>query len=230
MKGLYLVTDRFLCESAGNTVEDVILQAVQGGASYVQLREKSLSTRAFIEEARIVKEILKPYGVPLIINDRVDVALAVGAEGVHVGQSDMPYNLARGLMGPEALIGVSVETWDDVQQAEACDCDYIGVSPLFKTPTKTDTKGDWGLEGLKRIRAFSRRRLVAIGGINKGNAADIVAAGADCIAVVSALCCAVDPCMAAEELTEIVRTGLEKRTAARPENARWRRENGKKPS
>jgi thiamine-phosphate pyrophosphorylase len=148
--------------------------------------------------------MLAPFGVPLIINDRVDVALAVGAEGVHVGQDDMPYKTARSLMGPDAIIGLSVETWEDVEEAEGLDCDYIGVSPVFETPTKTDTKGSWGLEGLAKIRAFSRHRLVAIGGLNASNAEDTVKAGADCLAIVSAICSAPDPERASKELVDII--------------------------
>jgi len=202
MKGLYLVTDRDLC--GDRSLEDVILQSIRGGARYVQIREKDQSARDFIEEALRIKEILKPYSVPLIINDRVDVALAVKADGVHVGQDDMPYKMARSLMGPGAIIGLSVETWEDVEEAEALDCDYIGVSPVFETPTKTNTKGAWGLDGLARIRAFSRHRLVAIGGLNASNAADVVKSGADCVAVVSAVCAASDPETASRKLAGII--------------------------
>ncbi len=154
MKGLYLVTDRALC--GGRPLEEVVERSVKGGARYVQIREKDQTTREFIEEALRIKEILATFRVPLIINDRVDVALAIGAEGVHVGQDDMPYKMARSLMGPGAIVGLSVETWEDVEEAEGLDCDYIGVSPVFATPTKTDTKGAWGLDGLARIKAFSR--------------------------------------------------------------------------
>ena len=205
MEGVYLVTDRALCGERALT--EVVGEAVRGGASCVQLREKDLSTRDFVAEAGAVREILRPFGVPLIINDRLDVALAVGAEGVHVGQSDMPYATARRLMGPEAIIGVSVETWDDVEEAQGLDCDYIGVSPVFDTPTKTDTKGAWGLEGLRKIGAYSRHRLVAIGGINESNAAAVIAAGAHAIAVVSAICCAADPRAVARGLVRMFPAG-----------------------
>lgn len=205
MKGLYLVTDRALCEKRKTPLEEVVLQAVQGGTAYVQLREKDMSTRAFMEEAKVLKDMLDRFGVPLIVNDRVDIALAVGADGVHLGQSDMPYNVARGIMGPEAIIGVSVETWDDVEKVEKLDCDYVGISPVFSTPTKTDTKGEWGIDGVTKIRAFSRHKLVAIGGINETNAWDVVRAGADCIAVVSAICSAEDPFTASKNLVDIYR-------------------------
>ena len=209
MDGLYLVTDRELCGDRG--IESVVEKAVEGGVRYVQLREKGLSTRAFIEETCRIKAILKTKDVLLIINDRVDVALAAGADGVHVGQDDMPYQTARKIMGPSAIIGLSVETWEDVVVAQGLDVDYLGVSPVFATPTKTDTKGVWGLEGLARIKAYSRHPLVGIGGINVDNAEAVVRAGADCIAVVSAICTAGNPRQVTNDLDEIVRRALHKR-------------------
>jgi thiamine-phosphate pyrophosphorylase len=206
MKGLYFVTDRGLC--GAKPLADVVLQAIRGGAVCVQLREKEVSTRFFIEEARRIKALVTDFGVPLIINDRLDVALAVGADGVHVGQDDMPYELARKLMGPKAIVGLSVETWEDVEQAQGLDCDYLGVSPVFATPTKTDTKEPWGLEGLARIRAFSRHPLVGIGGLNAGNAEAVIRAGADSVAVVSAICAAADPRAASCELSDIIASAL----------------------
>lgn len=209
MEGLYLVTDRGLC--GAKSVASVVEKAVAGGVRYVQLREKGLPTRSFIELAVHLKKLLYPAGVPLMINDRVDVALASGADGVHVGQEDMPYETARKLLGPSALIGLSVETWEDVVAAQRLDVDYLGVSPVFDTPTKTDTKGMWGLEGLARIRAYSRHPLVAIGGLNAANAEAVVMAGADCVAVVSAICAAADPFRAARDLDEIIRGALQRR-------------------
>ena len=202
MRGVYLVTDRSLCRN--RPLEDIVLQSVQGGVSYVQLREKDITTRFFVEEARAIKKILEPYQVPLIINDRIDVALACGAEGVHIGQDDMPYAIARKLMGPKAIIGLSVEDWKDFEESESLDVDYIGVSPIFTTPTKIDTKGAWGLDGLAKIKAFSRHPLVAIGGINETNATDVIAAGADCIAVVSAICVAPDPAATTNKLNKLI--------------------------
>ncbi|KAF0155366.1 MAG: thiamine-phosphate pyrophosphorylase [Syntrophaceae bacterium] len=208
MRGIYLVTDRGLCRN--RPLPEIILQAVQGGAAYVQLREKDLPTRAFVEEARAIKKILEPYRVPVIINDRIDVALACGADGVHIGQEDMPYSTARKLMGKNAIIGLSVETWEDVEAAQRLDVDYIGVSPVFATPTKTDTKEPWGLEGLKKIKSFSRHPIVAIGGINEINARAVVEAGADCLAVVSAICAADNPAGAAVSLKKIIESALKK--------------------
>ncbi|PKN67266.1 MAG: thiamine phosphate synthase [Deltaproteobacteria bacterium HGW-Deltaproteobacteria-10] len=202
MRGVYLVTDRGLCRN--RPLQDVVLKAVQGGVSCVQLREKDLPARDFIGEAVAVKKILVPFHVPLIINDRVDVALACGADGIHLGQQDMPYAMVRKLMGEQAIIGLSVETWEDVEAVEKLDVNYIGVSPVFATPTKTDTKEPWGLAGLKKIKAFSRHSLVAIGGINVSNAQAVAEAGADCLAVVSAVCSADDPAAAAAKLKNIM--------------------------
>ena len=209
MRGLYLVTDRALCGQ--RPVEELVLMALRGGAACIQLREKDLSTRAFVEEAQRIKAMMAPFQAFLIINDRIDVALAAGAHGVHIGQRDMPCEIARKLLGPRALIGLSVETWEDVKRAKALDVDYLGVSPVFETPTKTDTKGHWGLEGLSRIRATTRRPLVAIGGLNASNAADAIRAGADGVAVVSAICAADDPYQTTRELHDIIQSALEQR-------------------
>jgi thiamine-phosphate pyrophosphorylase len=206
MHGLYLVTDRGLCGQ--RSLEDVVRLAVQGGVACVQLREKQISTRKFIEEARSIKKLLEPYKIPLIINDRIDIALACGADGVHIGQDDMPYAEARSLMGKKAIIGLSVETLEDVEESRKLDVDYIGVSPVFATPTKTDTKGAWGLTGLAKIKTISNHSIVAIGGINESNAADVVKAGAECLAVVSAICAAPDPEAAARKLKSIFESAI----------------------
>jgi thiamine-phosphate pyrophosphorylase len=203
MRGLYLVTDRKLC--GDRPLEEVVTRAIQGGVACVQLREKDLCTRAFVSEAARLRALLVSAKVPLIINDRLDVALAVGAEGVHVGQDDMPCELVRRLLGPSAIIGLSVESWGDVERAQDQPVDYLGVSPVFETPTKTNTQRPWGLEGLARIRAYSRHPLVAIGGLNAANVADVVQAGAEGIAVVSAICGASDPMGAAETLSRRMR-------------------------
>ena len=196
---LYLVTDRPL--SLGRDIEWVVTEAVKGGATIVQLREKEIDTRTFIELAGRLKAALKPLGVPLIINDRVDVALAVDADGVHIGQSDMPYAIARRLLGPDKIIGLSVENLDEVAEANGLDVDYIAVSPVYGTPTKTDTAEPFGLGGLRRAVALSRHPVVAIGGMNERTAPDVFAAGADGIAVVSAICSAPDPAAAARQLS-----------------------------
>jgi thiamine-phosphate pyrophosphorylase len=199
---LYLVTDRRL--AGERPLEEVVLAAVRGGATAVQLREKEATTREYVTMARRLKALLTPFGVPLIINDRVDVALAAGADGVHVGQSDMAYEDVRRLVGPHFLVGLSVETMQQAQAAEDLDADYLGVSPIFSTPTKPDAAAAWGIEGLTALRVRSRNVLVAIGGIGSSNAREVIQAGADGIAVVSAICAAADPEDAARELRRLI--------------------------
>jgi thiamine-phosphate pyrophosphorylase len=192
---LYLVTDQSLMR--GRPLADVVAAAVQGGVSCVQLREKNLGTRDFLAQALLLKKLLAPLRVPLVINDRMDIALACGADGVHLGQSDLPVAEARKLLPPEVFIGWSVESMGDVVQSAALPLDYLGVSPVFVTPTKTDTGLAWGLDGLARVRTATRLPLVAIGGIHAGNARQVLRAGADGLALVSALCAADDPQAAA---------------------------------
>ncbi|AYQ29357.1 MULTISPECIES: thiamine phosphate synthase [unclassified Polaromonas] len=195
---LYLVTDQTL--TRGRPLADVVAAAVQGGVTCVQLREKQLGTREFLAQALILKALLAPQGIPLVINDRIDIALACGADGVHLGQNDLPADEARKLLPPGVFIGWSVESMDDVQQSAALPVDYLGVSPIFSTPTKTDTKDPWGLEGLAVVRAATPLPLVAIGGVHAGNARDVLRAGANGLAVVSAICAAGDPQAAAAAL------------------------------
>ena len=200
---LYLVTDRPLC--LGRELEWIVSEAVRGGVTMVQLREKDANTREFVALGLRLKELLAPLGVPLIINDRIDVALAVDADGIHIGQSDMPYEIARRLLGPGKIIGLSVENIDEVIRANALDVDYIAVSPVYGTPTKTDTAEPFGLEGLRRAVELTRHPVVAIGGMNERTAADVFAAGADGIAVVSAICSAPDPAAASHCLASLAR-------------------------
>lgn len=195
---LYLVTDQAL--TRGRALEEVVAAAVQGGVTCVQLREKQLGTVDFLAQARALKALLTPRNIALVINDRIDVALACDAEGVHLGQSDMPVEDARRLLPPEVFIGWSVETMDDVARSAALPVDYLGVSPIFATSTKTDTQAPWGLHGLQQVRAATTLPLVAIGGLHAGNAVDVLRAGADGLALVSALCSANDPQAAAATL------------------------------
>ena len=201
---LYLVTDRDL--SLGRSLEEVVSEAVAGGVTIVQLREKDASTGEFVELAFRLKDILRPHNVPLIINDRVDVALAVDAEGLHIGQSDMPYEIARKLLGPDKIIGLSVENMDDLLETNKLDVDYVGISPVYGTPTKTDTAEPFGLEGLRRAVQLSVHPTVAIGGMNASTIADVMEAGTDGVAVVSAICSSKSPRLAAKELNEIIST------------------------
>lgn len=201
---LTLVTDRRL--AGAHPLPDLVAAAVRGGVTAVQLREKQCATREFVELARALKALLAPLHVPLIVNDRVDVALAACADGVHVGQADMDCRDVRSLLGPSAVIGLSVE---NLEQAIAAppDADYLGVSPIFSTPTKTDAASAWGLAGLAALRRAARRQLVAIGGVDCGNAARVIRSGADGIAVVSAICAAPDPELAARALRREISRG-----------------------
>ena len=201
---LYLVTDRTL--SLGRSTVEVVHAAIRGGVSCVQLREKGCSTREFMDEARLLKALLAGTGVPLFINDRLDVALAVGADGVHLGQNDLAIADARRLVGNRMIIGISAESVADAVRAEAEGADYIGASPVFTTPTKTDTAPPLGLDGLRAIRRAVQLPLVAIGGIDANNAAQVLRAGADGLAVVSAIVSAPCPRTAAAGLRQRIQS------------------------
>ncbi len=171
---LYLVTDD---QQDLETLKWVVEQAVAGGVTMVQVREKHGDVRAFIERAEAVKAILAGTGVPLIINDRVDVALAVDADGVHLGQTDMPATTARRLIGENKILGLSIENEEQLAQAESLPIDYIGLSAIFATPTKTNTKMHWGLKGLSYALNQTELPIVGIGGINESNIPELTATG-----------------------------------------------------
>lgn len=207
----YLVTDRGLC--LGRDLLDVVAAAVQGGVTLVQLREKHADGREFVELGRALKDLLDPHGIPLLVNDRVDVAQAIGAAGVHVGQSDIPYADVRRILGPDAIIGLSVDTMEQALAAPDLDQvaggagigpDYLGVGPIFPTSTKADAGEAWGLEHLTALRRQTHQTLVGIGGITALNAADVIRAGADGVAVVSAIVSAPDPAKAVRALLDAV--------------------------
>lgn len=199
---LYLVTDGDL--SKGRSHEFIVEQAVKGGVTLVQLREKNCSTREFYEIAKSLQSLLKPLHIPLIINDRLDIALAIDAAGLHIGQRDLPYAVVRKLLGNDKIIGLSVENMEQAQEAEKLDVDYIGLSPVFLTPTKQDANKPLGLAGIKAIAAFTTHKTVAIGGIKATNAATILAQGVDGIAVVSAIVSHENPQEAAANLKSII--------------------------
>ncbi|GEA59286.1 thiamine phosphate synthase [Vibrio comitans] len=200
---LYFVTDD---QQDIETLCSVVKQAISGGVTMVQIREKHGDVRAFIERARAVKSVMQGSGVPLIINDRVDVALAVDACGVHLGQSDMPVADARRLLGDDKLLGLSVESEEQLLEAQSFAVDYLGVSAIFATPTKTNTVKHWGIEGLTKAVKLSNKPLVAIGGINESNIRSVVATGVDGIALVSAISAASDPTQASKDLLSTMRS------------------------
>lgn len=198
---LYLVADQSF--ASFRSLEETVAGAVRGGVTVVQLRAKGCAETDVLNLAQTLQKILVPAGIPLIINDFVDVAMEAKADGVHIGQSDMHYENARRLLGPDAIIGLSVETLEQAMAAPE-DVDYLGVSPVFLTPTKSELTTAWGLNGLRELRSRTQHRLVAIGGINISNAAAVISAGADGVAVVSAICSADDPAEAAAELKKAV--------------------------
>jgi len=200
---LYLVTDAGL--SRGRTHAEVLTAAVRGGVSVVQYREKSGTTRRMVEEARVLRELCRAAGVPFIVNDRIDVALAVDADGVHVGQDDMPASRARELIGRGKILGVSAGTPEEARIAERDGADYIGASPIFATPTKPDAPAPMGIEGLRLLARAVSIPVVAIGGMNEHNARSIIEAGAAGVAVVSAIVGAEDVEAAARNISVAVR-------------------------
>ena len=214
---LYLVTDRSLAR--GRSIAWLVEAAVRGGVTAVQLREKSCPASDFVQLGRELKKLLASHQVPLIVNDRVDLALEIGADGVHIGQHDMDSGRARRLLGPDAIIGLSIETVEQARAAVSLDVDYLGVGPVFATATKMDAAPPLGLAALARVRAISRHRVVAIGGIGLENARQAIRAGADGVAVVSAICAAGDPERAARDLRQSIDAALQTRppsSAPRP--------------
>ena len=187
------------------TLKFVVEQAVAGGVTMVQVREKHGDVRSFIERAEVVKSVLAGSGVPLIINDRVDVALAVDADGLHLGQSDMPGALARKLIGPDKILGLSIETEQELQEADSLPIDYIGLSALFATPTKINLKKHWGYEGIEMALNTTKLPIVGIGGINESNIPQLTKTGIHGLALVSAICHAEDPKAAAEHLLSLMK-------------------------
>jgi thiamine-phosphate pyrophosphorylase len=199
---LYLVTDRRLCAAKG--VERVVLDAVAGGVTMVQLRDDLTPTVELIGLARRLVGLLAPTGVPLLVNNRIEVAEAARAAGIHVGQTDASPAEARGRLGPAAIVGLSITAPEQLAAVPADGVDYLGVGPVFATATKADAAPSMGLGGLAAIRAGTALPIVAIGGINRANVADVIAAGADGVAVVSAVCAAHEPRAAARELALLV--------------------------
>lgn len=194
---LYLCTDRQLMTSP--TIEQSVEAALKGGATVIQLREKDCSSREFYELGMRVKEITSYYHVPLIINDRADIALAVGAEGVHVGQSDLPCPAVRAMCGAETIIGVSASNLEEAVKAEQDGADYLGVGAMFATGTKTDASIVI-MEELEKIRQAVSIPIVVIGGINSRTLSQFKGKGIDGISVVSAIVAQPDPEAAAREL------------------------------
>ncbi len=200
---LYLVVDPQHC--ADRAPEEVAAAAAAGGASLVQLRDKEASTRDFLALARRMKAALAPHRVPLLINDRIDIALAAKADGVHIGQQDMPAGDARNLLGPDAIIGLTVQTLTQAESVPYDAVDYVSIGGVFPTTSKNNPNPPIGTAGFQEIAGYiaSRRRslpLSAIAGITAENLDRVIAAGADGVALVSAVCAQPDPQAAARAL------------------------------
>ncbi|QIP11379.1 thiamine phosphate synthase [Spirosoma aureum] len=204
MSGLYLVTDSEVAQAAGHTLPFVVEEACRAGVKWVQLREKALSTRTFIALGVKLKRITQAHGARLIVNDRADVALAIDADGVHVGQDDIPYQLVRSLIGPDKIIGLSINSLIELQAAAGADVDYFGIATIFPTGTKQDTSSLLGLEGLRQICTQTNLLTFAIGGIKASNIQDVIRAGASGVAVVSAICGHPSPYEATRELIQLI--------------------------
>jgi len=206
---LYLVADAGYV--AGRDLAGLVEAAVAGGVTIVQLRAKSLAGGAFIELATEIAGRLAAVGVPFLVNDRLDVALACGAAGVHLGQEDVPVAAARRLLGPGAVIGVSVNTAEEAGRAEREGADYVGAGPAYATATKETALAILGPEGISRIVRTTGLPVVAIGGIGAANASELARAGAAGIAVVSAILGAPDAGCAAAELKMAFANGQKRR-------------------
>lgn len=194
---LYLCTDRSLMTAP--TLEQAVNDAIKGGCTIVQLREKHATSREFYQLALSLKRITGYYGIPLIINDRLDIAAAVNAEGVHLGQKDLPADIARAVLGEEKIIGVSANNLQAAINAELDGADYIGVGAVFQTSTKTDTK-PVTIDKLKEIRSAVKIPMVAIGGIKRSNISQLNGTGINGVAVVSAVIGSKNITVAAREL------------------------------
>jgi thiamine-phosphate pyrophosphorylase len=203
---LYLVVSQEAC--IGRDIVRVTEQAIRGGVDLVQLREKNLPEMEFTQTAIRLKIMLDSYNVPLVINDNLAVANNSKAYGIHVGNNDMPPSFIKELWTDCKLLGYSVEYMEQLHNDEVKYADYLGISPVFSTATKTDTITEWGFEGIQAIRQQTVKPLVAIGNMNESNAFDVIKAGADCLAVVSAICGADNPSKAAEAIRNQIEKAL----------------------
>jgi thiamine-phosphate pyrophosphorylase len=204
--------------AGGHQLADLARACARGGATLVQLRDKRSATRAMIEQARAIKKVLANSGVPLVVNDRVDVAMAAGVDGVHLGQEDMAVEDARQLLGPDAIVGLSIKSVAEADAAPLALIDYVGSGGVYVTASKQQNNPPIGPAGLARIIAALRRRapdlpVCGIAGIDANNAGEVIAAGADGVAIISALSLTPDPAVAARTLRDIVDGMLAQRGA-----------------
>ena len=202
LSGLYLILDPAVAGS--RSLADIVSTTLDAGVRLFQLRMKTLETGRLYEMAAVLCPLVQQGGGIFIVNDRVDVAKAIGADGVHLGQEDLPLADARAILGAGRLIGISTHNLAQAVEAEAGGADYIGFGPVFPTATKENPDPVVGVDGLRQVRARIRIPIVAIGGITAKNAGDVRAAGADGIAVVSAVLASPDPAAALAELMKAI--------------------------
>lgn len=206
---VYLITDHDLCGARG--VVDTVSDAIAGGLTLVELRDPGARTGALVDQARSLAAILQPAGITFVVSDRVDVALAVDADGVRLGHGDMAPSDARRLIGKKRILGLSITSETDLDGADLSEVDYLVVGPTYQSLAKPDAAQPLAVGGLREIRDRTKLPIVAIGGLHAGNAVDAIAAGADGVAVVSAICSAADPESATRELRDVVTTALSAR-------------------
>ncbi|WP_158795447.1 thiamine phosphate synthase [Pedobacter sp. L105] len=201
---LYLVTNQQACRQ--RDFFDVVEAAVKGGVDLVQIREKELDEKQFLYKTLKLKALLDKYNVPLIVNDSLTIAMQSHAAGIHVGNSDLSPAAVKTKWPDAGILGYSLEHLDQLKTNNAAISDYIALSPVFSSTTKTDTLIEWGLEGVRLVRSLTDKPLVAIGNIHAGNASALVTAGANCLAVISAICSSDDP----EKAAALIRNEIEK--------------------
>ncbi|MFZ5596648.1 MAG: thiamine phosphate synthase [Bacillota bacterium] len=203
---LYVITGQSF--SKGRSLSSVVKAALEGGAGIIQLREKRMTGRELVEAGLAVRELTRESGALFIVNDRLDIALAVGADGVHLGQDDMPLEVARRVAGPDMIIGISTHSLDQAIEAERGGADYIGVGPLFETRSKEDICAPVGLDLLREVSAGVRIPKVGIGGVKDHNVGSVMEAGADMVAVITAVVAAPDVAGAARNLINRINSAI----------------------
>ena len=201
MKGLYVITDEYICP--GKSHADIAEAALLGGAKIIQLRDKKASDRYFYETGLKIKELCRKHKALFIINDRIHIAMALDADGVNAGQSDLPCSVIKKLLGPGRIVGISASTYEEAIEAERDGADYIGFGPVFSTQTKTDCSCISGLSLLEKVARDVSVPVAAIGGIDRYNIKDIASAGADMACVVSAVVKAENMTESAKELADM---------------------------
>ncbi|MGC3872156.1 thiamine phosphate synthase [Halomonas sp. GXIMD04776] len=197
---LYLITDPKMCAERG--LVETVIAAVRGGVTMVQLRDKYATDAELIEQAKTLKSALAGSGIPLIINDRLEVALAADADGLHIGQTDGDAVAARKALGPDAILGLSINTSEQLAAADTSLLDYVGLGPVFATSTKSDHEAPLGFEGLAALASASPLPSVAIGGLQAQHVVPVRDAGSQGVAVISAICAAPDPQAAAQRFVK----------------------------